>query len=162
MEEGFNYESNGADCVLYASDIPAVFTYGNTALFNTSPMALGRTWFFKHSINARTSNSELLRRIAIMLIRRLSKPLARTDDCGITLFETKNNEKILLNIDYSRHDDSEIDLDKERTVWFTDKQFKDAFSVDGKPMRKLISSDGTLDGIVVTLRAHESSLIKLI
>ena len=40
--------------------------------------------------------------------------------------------------------------------------FKNAESIDGQPLRKFFANDGTLDGLEVTLRQHESSLMKLI
>lgn len=161
MKDTFSYCSIGAQCVLYASDTPAIYTYGNTVLFNVSPLSLGRTWFFKQVVNARSSNSRLLRKTVAECIKRVSSPLAWTDDCGITLFNTKSGDTMLLCIDYSRHDDSEMYLEKERTIWFTEGRFQDAQSVEGKPMRKLVSQNGSLDGIAVTLRQHESALIRL-
>ena len=155
------YVSDGAECLLFASGVPAIFTHGRTALFNISPMSMGRTWFFRLESNARASNSTLLRETALQLVRSLSHPIAESRDCGITLFRTKAEETLLLATDYSRHDDLEVFTERERTVLFNEKCFRDAESIDGKPLRRLISPEGILEGIVVTLRQHESALIRL-
>lgn len=162
MEVTANYVENGAKCILYASQYPAIFIHKNTALFNISPAAMGRTWFFKLLDLARTSNSQLLRNTVNQLLEKLSTPLAKADNCGITLFETQKGEKILLAIDYSDHNEAVMDVAEEKTIWFKTTQFKDAVSVDGKPLRKFISDAGILEGVALPLRNHESALIKLI
>jgi hypothetical protein len=84
-----------------------------------------------------------------------------TVGCGITHFTDGLGRDILLAIDYSRHDQSEIYLEHEHTVTLN-ADYTDAISLDGKQIRKLISDEGRLDGIVVSLRQHESALIELI
>ena len=69
---------------------------------------------------------------------------------------------LILAIDYSEHDDAKIYMATEKTVYLNKKTYRDAQCLDGKPLRRLISKDGTLDGVVVTLRRHESALIRLI
>ncbi len=161
LEDEARYAPAGADCVLYASDVPAIMTYGNTALLNISPCALGRAWYPDYTDNGRSSCSALLRRTATEVISSLATTIATSADCGITLLETKKGDTVLLCIDYSDHNDDKIDLAIERTVWFNTDVYRDAAAIDGKPLRRLISEDGVLKGVVVTLRRHESAMIRL-
>jgi len=87
--------------------------------------------------------------------------LASSDGCGITLLRDESGSKLLLAIDYSRHDESEINLEREYTVTLN-TDYSDATCLDGKKMRRLKNGNGMLDAITVTLRQHESALIKLI
>jgi hypothetical protein len=88
--------------------------------------------------------------------------LATTDNgCGITLLCDESQNELLVAIDYSRHDQTELELEREYTVTFN-KDYTDCIALDGKPIRKLISENGRLDGVVIKLRQHESALVKLI
>ena len=77
------------------------------------------------------------------------------------LKDTADNT-ILLAIDYSNHDQNKLEFQRESVIRFNEGEYTDAESVNGIPMRKLISKSGRLDGVVLTLRQHESAIIKLI
>ena len=157
------YESNGAEVLLTADGAPAIFRQGKNALFNISPSAMGRSYFFVNVDNARSSISPLLRKTCVELMRDLSRPTAVTSDgkCGITMFEDANGNKMLLVVDYSEHDQTKLDEVREKVIMFPDSTLRGAECVDGKPLGSLIGSDGVLEGVVVRLRAHESALILL-
>jgi hypothetical protein len=161
--ETFNYRSCGAETVMTASGNPVYFKNGRCALLNLPAYSVGRIHFKEHAYLGRATNSPLYYSVTEALLRSLTSPIATADkNCGITLLSDEAGNDILLTIDYSRHDQSELDLEREYTVTFTNPVYRDAVCLDGKPMRKLINSNGKLDGIVVTLRQHESALIKLI
>ena len=161
-EEEARYESNGADCILKASGVPAIFKHGRAALLNISPNALGRVYFYPKAENARSSNNELVRKTVKNLILELTSPIAISDGAGITMLKDVSGNTILVAIDYSRHDQSELELERESVIRFNEGEYTDAESVTGIPMRKLISKSGRLDGVVLTLRQHESAIVKLI
>jgi hypothetical protein len=161
--ETFNYRPCGAETVMTASGNPVYFKNGRCALLNLPAYSVGRIHFKEHAYLGRATNSPLYYSVTEALLRSLTSPIATADkNCGITLLSDEAGNDILLTIDYSRHDQSELDLEREYTVTFTNPVYRDAVCLDGKPMRKLINSNGKLDGIVVTLRQHESALIKLI
>ena len=160
--ETFNYKSCGAEVRMTASGSPVYFTHGRTALLNLPAYSVGRIHFKEHAYLGRATNSVLHYEITARLLSELTSPTATADrECGITLFRDKNGDDVLLAIDYSRYDQSELDLKREYTV-ILNRDYTDCTALDGKPVRKLISEDGRLDGVVVTLRQHESVLIKLI
>ena len=161
-EETAHYEADGAKVVLWADDTPALYRHDRTALFNISPMVLGKTYFYQLAEAARSTNSTLLRQTATTIVKELSDPIATAEECGITLLEDNDGNTLILAIDYSEHDDAKIYMATEKTVYLNKKTYRDARCLDGKPIRRLLSKDGTLDGIVVTLRRHESALIQLI
>ncbi len=160
--EAFNYKSSGAEVRMRASGNPVYFTYGKTALLNLAAYSVGRTHFKEHPYLGRATNSDLYYKVTAELLRELTSPLAVSDgSCGITLFNDESGNELLLAIDYSRHDPSELERKREYKITLN-LDYTDCVSLDGKPVRKLISEKGRLDGIVVTLRQHESALIKLI
>jgi hypothetical protein len=161
-EEEARYGSNGAECVMTASGVPAIFKNGRAAVLNISPNAIGRSYFYEKAENARSSNNELLRNTVKNLLLEISSPIAISDGAGITMLKDTSDNTILLAIDYSRHDQNEIYLERESVIRFNDGEYTDAESVTGIPMRKLISKSGRLDGVVLTLRQHESAIIKLV
>ena len=161
-EEEARYESNGAECIMTASGISAIFKNGRTAVLNISPNAIGRSYFYEKPENARSSNNELLRNTVKNLLLEISSPIAISNGAGITMLKDTSDNTILLAIDYSRHDQNEIYLERESVIRFNDGEYTDAESVTGIPMRKLISKSGRLDGVVLTLRQHESAIVKLI
>ena len=161
-EEEARYESDGAECIMTASGVPAIFKQGRTAVLNISPNAIGRSYFYEKPENARSSNNELLRKTVKNLLLELSSPIAISDSAGITMLKDVSDNTILLAIDYSRHDQNELELQRESVIRFYDGEYTDAESVTGIPMRKLISESGRLDGVVLSLRQHESAIIKLI
>ena len=63
-------------------------------------------------------------------------------------------------VDYSEYDQTKIGEEREYTV-VLNGSYTDAVSLDGKPMRKLLSENARLDAVAVTLRQHESALIHL-
>jgi hypothetical protein len=144
-----------------AAEMPAVLQKGRAALLNVPCRSIGRTYFYRKDDNGRDSNSKLLRRVVSEVLKDLSVPLAKADGCGITLFRDTEGRDMLLAIDYSRHDESEIDRVNEYTVHLNSTSYTTAIAIDGKPLRRLISSEGILEGIVVGLRQHESALIQL-
>ena len=161
--ETFNYVSRGADAIMTGSGNPIYFTYGRTALLNLPAYSVARIHFKEHAYLGRATNSPLYYDVTEKLLRSLSSPIATADhECGITLLRDESDNDILLTIDYSRHDQSEIDLQREYTVVFTEPVYTDAVCLDEKPIRRLIGDSGMLEGIVVKLRQHESALIKLI
>ena len=103
-----------------------------------------------------------MRKTVKNLILELTSPIAISDGAGITMLKDVSGNTILVAIDYSRHDQSELELERESVIRFNEGEYTDAESVTGIPMRKLISKSGRLDGIVITLRQHESAIIKLI
>ena len=161
FSETFLYQAKEADCIMTASGNPVYFAYGRTALLNLPAYSVGRIHFREHAYLGRATNSELYYEVTAKLLHELTDPAAVADHkCGITLLEDENGNELLLAIDYSRYDQSEIDLAREYTVRLN-ADYRDAVCLDGKPMRKLIAESGRLDGIVITLRQHESALIKL-
>jgi hypothetical protein len=160
-QESALYRAAGADCLMTAAEMPAVLQKGRAALLNVPCRSIGRTYFYRKDDNGRDSNSKLLRRVVSEVLNDLSVPLAKSDGCGITLFRDTEGRDMLLAIDYSRHDESEIDRVNEYTVHLNSTSYTTAIAIDGKPLRRLISSEGILEGIVVGLRQHESALIQL-
>jgi len=145
-----------------ASGNPVYFTYGRTALLNLPAYSVGRIHFKEHPYLGRTTNSELYYEATARLLYELASPLAVCDrELGITLLRDEGEKDILLAIDYSRYDQSQIDRKREYTVTLNEN-YTDCECLDAKPIRKLISASGRLDGIVVRLRQHESALIKLV
>ena len=160
--ETFNYKSAGASVRMSASGNPVYFVNGRAALLNLPAYSVGRIHFKEHAYLGRATNSDLYYEATARLLRELSSPLATADcKCGITLFKDECGNDILLTIDYSRHDQSELNKEREYTVTLN-ADYTDCVCLDGKPIRKLVSDSGRLDGIVVTLRQHESALIKLV
>jgi hypothetical protein len=145
-----------------ASGNPVYFAYGRTALLNLPAYSVGRIHFKEHPYLGRTTNCELYFEATAKLLSKLSSPLATADNnCGITLCKDESGNELLLAIDYSRYDQTELELEREYTITLN-ADYRDCECLDGKPIRKLISESGRLDGIVVTLRQHESALIRLI
>lgn len=161
-EEEARYESDGAECIITASGVPAIFKQGRTAILNISPNAIGRSYFYEKPENARSSNNELLRKTINNLILNLSSPIAISDGAGITMLKDTSDNTILLAIDYSNHDQKKLEFQRESVIRFNEGEYTDAESLTGIPMRKLISKSGRLDGVVITLKQHESAIIKLI
>ena len=160
--ETFLYRSAGAEIKMTASGHPVLLTHGTCALFNLPAYSVGRIHFKEHPYLGRASGSPLYYAVTEQIVRSLTSPMATADKgCGITLTKDEHGSTLLLAIDYSRHDASEIDLPHEYTVMLH-SDFKDAVCLDGKPIRRLISENGRLDGLTVTLRRHESALIRLI
>lgn len=158
------YEAVAAKASLYAEGTPIVFENGRTAIFNLSPAAIGRSYFFCKAENSRTSLSTLLRKNSIALMRDLSSPkaMAESVNCGITFFEDTKNNKMLLVIDYSDYDQEKQEIATEKTVLLKDCSYTNAEAVDGREIRCLRSENGSLDGIAISLRPHESALIRLL
>jgi len=160
--ETFLYRSAGAKVRMSASGNPVYYSYGRTAMLNLPAYSVGRIHFKEHAYLGRATNSELYYRITAELLRELTSPLAMADPkCGITLFTDESGNEILLAVDYSRHDQSELAMVREYTVTLHG-EYTDAVCLDGKPIRKLISASGRLDAVVVTLRQHESAMVRLI
>ncbi len=157
------YEADTATASLYAEGTPVIFENGRTALYNISPAAIGRFYFFCKPENSRTSLSALLRKNSTAVMRNLSCPNAITDDanCGLTLFEDTNKNTMLLAIDYSNHDQAKQDIATEKTIMFKGCDYTNAVAVDGREIRCLRNENGILDGIAVALHPHESALIRL-
>lgn len=134
-----------------------------TLLYNISPAAVGRAYFYADCQNARSSISPLLRKTSIALMHDLSVPTAvcTTENCGVTLFEDTNGNTMLLVIDYSVHDQAKCDTVSEKTVMLSGIEVRDAEAVDGRAVRRLIGQNDRLDGITVALHPHESALIRL-
>ena len=161
--ETFNYRPRGAETVMTASGNPVYFKNGRCALLNLPAYSVGRIHFKEHAYLGRATNSPLYYSATEALLRSLTSPIATADkNCGITLLYDEVGNDILLTIDYSRHDQSELNLEREYTVIFKDKRYSSAEALDKKPLRRLVGKDGKLDGVVVTLRQHESALVKLI
>lgn len=158
-----SYIPDGAQTVMTAEETPAIYKYGRTAMFNISCGSLGRFYFREDYDMGRESISDLLKEVSDELLLELSNPSAiAKGNGGITLFEDENGNEMMLVIDYSNYDSSKLYQSNDVTVSFNEKRYKEAVSVDGKPLRKLIGEDGKLDGIVVSLRKHESALVKLV
>lgn len=157
------YESDGAEVLLTADDTPVVYRNKNAVLFNISPAAVGRSYFFAGVENARSTVSSLLRKQTIQLMRSLSTPVAYTEDehCGISLFTDTQGNTMLLVVDYSAHDQSKLQTVTEKTVMLSGSCLRGAEAVDGRALRRLIGDDGVLEGISVALHPHESALIRL-
>ena len=159
--ETLNYIPTTSVTELSASGQPILLTNGNTAILNLPAYSVGRIHFKEHPYLGRATNSELYRRVTSDILLRLTSPVALADPgLGITRIADVDGKDILLAIDYSRYDESEIDLEREYTV-ILKEDFADALSLDGKPIRRLASESGMLDAITVTLRQHESTLIEL-
>lgn len=158
-----NYKAADAEVILSADITPVIFKKDRTALLNISPSAIDRSSFFEAVDLARSSVSELLRDVSISLMRDLSAAsvFAEDEKCGITLFEDTNGNNLLLAIDYSEHDQKKLYEIREKKITFKNGGWSNAEAIDGKPMRRLIDENGNLDGIVISLRPHESALIRL-
>ena len=157
----FDYVSDGAEVVLSASGNPVYFSYNGCALLNVAAYSIGRIHFKEHPYLGRATNSPLYYSVTEKILKSLTSPLARADrECGITLVTDEGGRDLLVAIDYSAHDQSKINEETEYTVTLS-ADYKDACSLDGKPIRKLISEEGRLDAVTVTLRQHESALIEL-
>lgn len=159
--EVFLYRSAGAEIKMTASGMPVFFKKGNAVLLNLAAYSVGRIHFKEHPYLGRATNSDLFYEVTERLLRTLVSPTAEANRAGITLFEDEDGKDLLLAIDYSRHDPSEIQKEREYTVTLHGN-YKNAVAVDGRPMRRLISESGRLDGITLTLRRHESALVWLI
>ena len=111
----------------------------------------------------RENISSLLKETTEKLLLELSNPVALANgQGGITLFKDENGNDMLLAIDYTNYDTTKNEERNDITVWFNDRKFINACSVDNKPTRKLVGDDGKLDGVVISLRKHESALVKLV
>lgn len=135
--------------------------HGRTAILNVAAYSIGRIHFNDHPYLGRTTNSELFKRTTEAVLASLVQPTAVADSgVGITHLSDSSGNDILVLIDYSNHDGSKIGVEHEYTVRLN-CDYSSAEAIDNKPLRQL-SSDGRLDAIAVTLRQHESALIKLI
>ena len=163
FREPARYDACDAEVLMTADGTPVLYRRDRALLYNISPAAVGRAYFYADCQNARSSISPLLRRTSIALMRELSAPTAvcTTENCGVTLFEDTNGSTMLLVIDYSAHDQAKRNTVSEKTVMLTGIDMHGAAAVDGRPLRRLIGESGRLDGITVTLHPHESALIRL-
>ena len=148
---------------MIADGTPVLYRRDRALLYNISPAAVGRAYFYADCQNARSSISPLLRKTSIALMRDLSVPTAvcTTENCGITVFEDTNGNTMLLVIDYSVHDQAKRNTVSEKTVMLTGIEVRNAEAVDGRAVRRLIGQNDRLDGITVALHPHESALICL-
>jgi hypothetical protein len=156
------YESDGAKVLMSASSVPAIFQKGNAVLVNFPICSMGRTYFRQSANLGRITNSELLKEIFGGVLCQFSAQLIRGEkECGVTLFEDEKGDTLNTVIDYSNYEVIRQEIAEEKTIVINDSGYADAVCVDGKPLRRLIKN-GTLSGVVVSLRAHESAIIKLI
>lgn len=157
------YEADGAEVLLTADGTPVLLRNSNAALYNISPAAVGRSYFFAGVESARSTISPLLRKQSIALMRSLSRPVACTGDenCGVSLFTDTNGGALLLVVDYAEHDQAKLQSVTEKTVMLPGSGWHGAEAVDGRTLRRLIGEDGVLEGIAVALHPHESALIRL-
>lgn len=156
------YASAGAKVVMTASEVPAIFVNGNTALVNIPVCSMGRTYFRQSANLGRITNSELLKETFGALLCNFSSPLAKAEqDVGITLFEDENGNDMLLVVDYSNYDSARQESVEEKYVQLNVNTYASAKCVDKKPLRQLQEA-GTLRGLTVGLKPHESALIRLI
>ena len=163
FSEPARYDAVGAEVLMTADGTPVLYRRDRTLLYNISPAAVGRAYFYADCQNARSSISPLLRKTSIALMHDLSVPTAvcTTENCGITVFEDTNGNTMLLIIDYSVHDQAKRNTVSEKTVMLTGIEVRNAEAVDGRAVRRLIGRNDRLDGITVSLHPHESALIRL-
>jgi len=117
MDACFRYVSAGAAVVMNANgSIPAMLATDRTLLLNTDPECLGSEDPRKVNVSQGYHLvGNLLRAAMCRELVRLSKPLAKGENVGVTLFRTQAGKLVLLAIDYSPYDDSES-KEKEAVV----------------------------------------------
>ena len=152
FSEPARYDALDAEVLMTADGTPVLYRRDRALLYNISPAAVGRAYFYADCQNARSSISPLLRRTSIALMRELSAPTAvcTTENCGVTLFEDTNGSTMLLVIDYSAHDQAKRNTVSEKTVMLTgDTGSVDAVIDNGSvEIKTYIVGDVNRDGIV--------------
>lgn len=168
----FNYRATSSKPVVFLdNNTPAVFKTSRTALINTKVLSLGceNKGQRDNRPNAYCVIGELIRRALSDIITDLSKPLARGENVGITLFEAQAGHRELVAINYLPHDNHE-QYTPDATVKFN---FKPQSAIIGFDMPDLldVQSDKELfickeNGIIKEIRfdikPHETAFIKLI
>ena len=146
----FRYAADGAKVLLDADGMPVVTLNGRAAHIHALLENVGVT------------KSELLKKVLTDLVKALSTPEIISDNCGITVFEDTNGEKILLAIDYSDYDYTvnPYTLKKTSTIRFA-QPVNDVEPINGVEINRLRTKDG-VNGVEITLRHHESAILRIL
>ncbi|MBR3942297.1 MAG: hypothetical protein IKJ55_02980, partial [Clostridia bacterium] len=129
-----------------------------TVLINTSVTNLGGSdLMYEGCAKTPFVVGKLIRKTIMRLLRELSTPLALGENVGVTLFETEDNRKMLLAMDYTPFDNKEHST-KEAIV----KINMDGIT-DAKSDRELFvgKKDGIVKELRFNIREHESVFIEL-
>ena len=115
-EAPFKYEADSAQVVMTAeSTIPVLLKNEKTLLINAPISKLGHECFEGREGKTKNNLSELLRKTLKEEILKLSSPLAKGENVGVTLFESEKGNIQLLAIDYSPYDNRKI-CDREAVI----------------------------------------------
>lgn len=155
----FEYKENGAETLLSANGYPAIMKTDRTFLVNTDVLNLGNSNApqfnpsgFNHFVGV------LMREAIESEITRLSSPLAKGENIGVTLFETEKGQKVLLAIDYTPFDNKEHGI-KEAVVKLNLSGVK-AVKSDKKVFCGKL--DGKISELRFNIKPHESVFIELL
>ncbi len=154
------YKPVSAECVMTSDTGEALIVKTDrTVLINTSVTNLGFADLqYMSSTKTPFVVGALLRKALKHLLRAVSNPLAVGENVGVTLFETQDNRKMLLAMDYTPFDNKEHPL-KEAVI---------RINMDGvtdvKSDRELFvgKKDGFIREIRFNIKEHESVFIELI
>ncbi len=161
-EAKFRYRPCGAETVLEANGMPALLCTDTTALLNTSVVSLGAEKLEQILANPLNTGviGELLRRAVRDMLCKLSQPLAKGENVGVTLFNTEDGRKELLAINYTPYDNHEFELIGRQAV----VRFNMPNLTDVKSDRPVFvgKKDGIVKEIRFDMKAYESAFIELI
>lgn len=160
MNACFRYAPAGATVIMNANgEVPAMLATGRTLLLNTDPECLGSEDPRKVNVSQGYHLvGALLRSAMCRELVRLSKPLAKGENVGVTLFQTQEGKLVLLAIDYSSYDDAEPE-EKEAIV---------ALSLPGviavESCREILTGKkaGQIRELRFPIRPHEAVFIELL
>lgn len=159
LEARFVYRSRGAQVVVEANGHAAVLKTERTLLINTDVLKLGNSNMpqfnpsgYNHLVG------ELIRNAVQNEITRLSSPLAKGENVGVTLFETEKGQTVLMAVDYTPFDNKEHGV-KQAVV-----KLNMADITDAKSDKKVLCGrkDGTVRELRFDITPHESVFVELI
>jgi len=157
----FNYKSDGAEVLAYTDDeIPAVFTTERTALINTQLLSLGRenTEQRENRPNSYCVVGTLIRKLIGDVVEKLSRPLAKGDNVGVTLFEACAGHTGLMVTNYKPYDNAER-IDTQTVVRFDMENLAD---VESDREMFVCKKDGIVKEIRFNAQPNETVFAKLI
>ena len=139
---------------------PAIIKGERTCLINASIDQLGRRSYENHHLFTATNISPLVRALTVQTLTALSKPVAKSDGAGLTLFEDEHGNTLMLVIDYSDYDLADTERTWNSTVMFNELKVNEIEVLYGnKP--SVLKKNGEVKGVFFELHQQECALYKL-
>lgn len=157
-EATFKYESDGADVIMSSeSGMPILLKNGRSLLINAPISKLGHECFEGREGKTKNNVSILLKKILKEEMAKLSSPLVKGENVGVTLFESEKGNIQLLAIDYSAYDNRGI-TEREAVIKinFTVKEL-----TSDREFVSVRDTDGNVREIRFKILPHESIMFRL-